>query len=476
MKYNYYYRTMNNQFKNEPLEEKPDINKSYYISKCTKSKDLTHLMKLVLCTRNNEKAFNIIKSITKDKSDEINKQNTKGCTTLILACRNSNTESNIETVKLLLEDPNIDINIHNNDGYTALMVACRNSNTDSNIETVKLLLENPKINVNKQTNNGWTALMIACNYSNTRSNIETVKLLLDDPQVDINKQNNDGWTALMMACKFVGAGSNIGTVKLLLENPNIDVNKQNKEGLTALMFACKYGHIEIVNLLLEHPNTDINKQNSDGNTALMVTSKYCPRGLKKIMDIFMGSDVPLKPLVNLLTSESSILCTNSWTLRNKMNIYLKNKEGKSIIDMIPISNEFIEFLHNNNIEINNSILNRIIEKDIIGTEILIPYIFNPLIFNYRIIGEILKRHDDHNIIYCCYLHTNVKKKVLNQIQSQKEELYYKPNNIIALCSEVNFKLKFKDPTEIFKELNEKLKYIFDIKNEEDMIEKITFYL
>ena len=66
--------------------------------------------------------------------------------------------------------------------------------------------------------------------------------------------------------------------------------------------------------------------------------------------------------------------------------------------------------------------------------------------------------------------------MLGEIRSQKVELYYKPNNIIALCSEVNFKLKFKNSDEVFRELDDKLKYIFDIKNEEDMINKITFYL
>ena len=65
---------------------------------------------------------------------------------------------------------------------------------------------------------------------------------------------------------------------------------------------------------------------------------------------------------------------------------------------------------------------------------------------------------------------------MSQIESHKEQLYYKPNNIIALCSEVNFKLKFKNSDEVFRELDDKLKYIFDIKNEEDMINKITFYL
>ena len=39
--------------------------------------------------------------------EDIDKQNTKGWTALMLACRNSNTDSTIETVKLLLEKEQI---------------------------------------------------------------------------------------------------------------------------------------------------------------------------------------------------------------------------------------------------------------------------------------------------------------------------------------------------------------------------------
>ena len=299
---------MHYQFINKTLEELPDPNKLYYISPILQSSGLTHLMKLVLCTAINKKAINIIKEIIKNEPEEINKQNTRG--------------------------------------WTALMIACRNSYMESSIETIKLLLENPL--------------------------------------------------------------------------------------------------------------TDANKQDKNGCTALMITFKYCSQELgKKIMDIFM----------------------NSKALSNKMNFYFSNKNGESIMDLILISNEFIEIIHNNRIWINNSIINRIIARDNMNIELLIPHIFNPLNFNYKILIEILKKHKNQKeIIYYCNLHTNIKKKALGKIKSQKEELYYKPCDIIALCSEVNFNLKLKNPTEVFNGLNEKLKYIFDIKNEEDMINKITFYL
>ena len=130
---------MNDQFKNEPLEKQPNPTKKYCISPYSKSRGLTHLMKLVLCTKNNIESLNIIKGILGNESSDIDRQNTKECTALMIACRNSNTVSNIETVKLLLEHPDIDVNKQNKFGKTALMLTCRYSNRESNIETVKIL-------------------------------------------------------------------------------------------------------------------------------------------------------------------------------------------------------------------------------------------------------------------------------------------------------------------------------------------------
>ena len=303
-------------------------------------------------------------------------------------------------------------------------MACRYSNTESNIETVKLSLEHPNININIHNNNGRTALMLACGVSNTDSSMETVKLLLEDPNIDVNKQDKEGYTALMTICRFCDICSDTGAIELLLKDPNMDVNKQDNKGNTALMIA-------------------------------LIALKSCSRDrewelAKIIVDIFMDS---------------------------KINIYSKNLEEKSIIDLIPISKEFIEIIYNNRIWVNNSNLKRIIAMDSIDIELLIPQIFNPFNFDYEILIEILKKHKNRNkIIYYCNLHTNIKKEALEKIQIQKEELYCRPDNIIALCSEINFKLNFKNPIEVFNELDEKLKYIFDIQDEEDMIKKITFYL
>jgi len=56
---------MKTQFANESLEEKPDVDKSYYISSTTESTGLTYLMKLVLCEKYRNETLDKIKKIIK---------------------------------------------------------------------------------------------------------------------------------------------------------------------------------------------------------------------------------------------------------------------------------------------------------------------------------------------------------------------------------------------------------------------------
>ena len=59
-------------------------------------------------------------------------------------------------VKLLLSNANVDINLQNLKGKTALMIAVE----EKHIELVKLLLDS-EANVNLKDNDGKTALMLA---------------------------------------------------------------------------------------------------------------------------------------------------------------------------------------------------------------------------------------------------------------------------------------------------------------------------
>lgn len=134
-----------------------------------------------------------------------------------------------------------------------------------------------------------------------------------------------------------------------------------------------------------------------------------------------------------------------------------------------------------NIKIKDNTLEKLILKNLPRdgsyAELLISKIYCSLNFDCNIlIGSLSYYNNVKRVLKYYGLHTNIKKKILENLPNVREELYCRPDNIIALCSEVNFKLKFKNKTEIFEELDDKLKSLFDIKNVNDMIEKISYHL
>ena len=211
--------------------------KEYHVTKFIKSKKLNLLQRLILSSND----FSIKKYLTINiykYKNEINYQNEKGWTALMMACVNSNNYSNNEIVKLLLEN-GADLNLKDVYGNTALMLSCINSNTSSNIETVKLLLENGA-DINLKNDLEYTALMLSCMNSNNGSNIETFKLLLDY-EANINLKNINGYTALMLTCRYANTSSDPETIKLILNQTNIDANIVSRDTqYNALMLLCQY--------------------------------------------------------------------------------------------------------------------------------------------------------------------------------------------------------------------------------------------
>jgi ankyrin repeat protein len=259
-----------------------DYEQEYPCSRYTKSSHFTKLMYLII--NSNKIGYDTISTyIFQLSKEEINKQNSKGWSALMIASRNSNINNNIEIVKILLKN-GAEINDVLNLGGNALMLAARYSNTDSNIETVKLLLKN-KADINKADINGYSVLMHTIYDLKTHGNIETVELLLEN-RADIDKANNDGITVLMLSVRNSNINSNIETVRLLLEN-KADIDKVDNDGMTgsvklecqlhswrnpygtALMYAAaNYGaYIGIVQLLLDY-GANINLENHDGITFL----------------------------------------------------------------------------------------------------------------------------------------------------------------------------------------------------------------
>ena len=131
--------TIYDQFDDEPLQKEPSIEKEYICSDYTISSGFTLLMKLVLLTRKNKKAFSLAKKLINKNPNIINQKNDKGWTALILASMYSNYCSTEDIVKMLI-DAEADLNLRDNNGLTILDMI--NDYNDSSTEyTVKLLTE-----------------------------------------------------------------------------------------------------------------------------------------------------------------------------------------------------------------------------------------------------------------------------------------------------------------------------------------------
>src|SRR5437868_8881399 len=98
----------------------PDV--EYDCSPLTKSVGFTKLMLLASKARelNDD---NAIKNYINENMHELNAQNDKGWTALMIACRNSATVSTESIVKILI-DAGADLNLQEKEGCTALMLAC----------------------------------------------------------------------------------------------------------------------------------------------------------------------------------------------------------------------------------------------------------------------------------------------------------------------------------------------------------------
>jgi len=280
------------------IYQEPDPNIEYKCSDNTISKGFTLLMKWVMLTKEHPELHDKIKEYIRDRPKEINKQNEKGLTALMMASRYSNGDSTENTVKMLIEaEANVDL--QNNDGWTALMLASRNSKTESTENTVKMLIE-AKSNVNLQEKDGWTALMMTSRYSNGDSTENTVKMLIE-AKANVDLQNNDGWTALIMASRYSNGDSTENTVKMLIEaKANVDL--QNNDGWTALMMACRYS------------NGD-----STENTVKMLIEADDNLTMNKIIE-------------NKIPSNIAELCLNKIYVKN----YLKQRFTRSIVKHIPL--------------------------------------------------------------------------------------------------------------------------------------------
>jgi hypothetical protein len=115
------------------------------------AKSMTHLMKLVLLTREHPDLLTTISAHIANHPDELEMQNSKGWTALSLAVANSCSCSTIDTVKLLL---NLGANV-NGGKIKPIMVAALYAGSSSSSETFFLLCDQPNIDYTVTYRSSW---------------------------------------------------------------------------------------------------------------------------------------------------------------------------------------------------------------------------------------------------------------------------------------------------------------------------------
>ena len=208
------------------IKNKILANKSYPCTTNLMSSDFTALMHAVLS--NNVEA---VQKVLKYDPEQINKQNTVGCTALILIARNSGFLSNSSTIIKMLIDAEADLEIRDSKGSNALSAACAflGSKPVCSSEDSVLLLINAGANVHILSNTKATPLMLVA-----RSGNEKLTKIFLEKKLDVNHKNNNGNTALTYS---VMDNKNSNITKMLLEVPGINIDSANNTGETALLWA-----------------------------------------------------------------------------------------------------------------------------------------------------------------------------------------------------------------------------------------------
>jgi ankyrin repeat protein len=222
-------------------------------------------------------------------------------------------ETIVKPVIKRLIDAGININLQNNKGFTPLMIASRYSNSCNNQEIVKLLIDSGA-DINLQNEKGRTALILSSKYANEDSSIETVKLLID-AGADLNIQDVSCVTALMWVSKHFNTDC---TVKLLID-AGADLNLQDIDGNTCLTYLVRYSNsLDVIktviskNVSINHLTKGFDDYDYNGNSLL----HWCAIGI-----IENTSNYEILTYLETLDIDKT----------------LKNFEGKTYIDYLGLT-------------------------------------------------------------------------------------------------------------------------------------------
>ncbi|OUM63552.1 hypothetical protein PIROE2DRAFT_9903 [Piromyces sp. E2] len=188
----------------------------------------------------------------------------KGNTILMKVVNSFLEEDANRTISYLKVKPGIDVNAQNQKGQTLLMLAC----LKKSYSIVKgLLNEDDKMNNNNNNGGGSSSSSSRSNSSNSNNNGNTFV------KVNVNSVDGQGHSALMIACQQ----QDLNLVQLLIEH-GADVNQMNTKKETALLFSCKNNNEEIIKYLIENGANLHQSDDQDRDTTMAMEIDFdCDR-------------------------------------------------------------------------------------------------------------------------------------------------------------------------------------------------------
>lgn len=244
-----------------------------------------------------------------------------------------------------------DANYKNNENMNALHLAV----LKKDVTMVKMVIRYIK-NIDARTNGGSTALHYACNFQL----LEIVKILLDHgASQDIIELEYDFYPIF-----YAVVQNNIGITKLLIDH-GANPNQQDYVGNTIIHYAIMNAHTEILDYIMDKYEVrdknsnmyieDINMENDISGSAInpnivnidgLTITHLLLYGYRPEFDKYLKKIIPhanLNYQDNMGNSVLHIISENNlWeNFRDlletkKLNVFIKNNEGKTIMDMVPL--------------------------------------------------------------------------------------------------------------------------------------------
>ena len=231
--------------------------------------------------------------------------------------------------------------------YSNIELAARYSKNENNFDILRLFLKSNTIE--KEILNKILSQIVT--KSKSTSSIDAVKLLIDYG-ADVNFIDSDKYSILMMACSSNNENTNYDVAKLLIER-GANINYVNSYDRSVLSLICNFNFLRETNkvaILLIECGANINIKDINGKTELMnlISSSKSDADLK-IMKLLIRKGMQSKSLVNCQDNDFKtplMICFDSdyniliryniikLLLDNKADIYIKNKKGENILDIV----------------------------------------------------------------------------------------------------------------------------------------------